>query len=192
MPRVHGCKRAAGKKKTFMKPCRLLAISGSLRKQSYNSALLEALSQIAPAYIEIRIFKTVGDLPLFNPDREAENIPALLDLTFELQAADGLIIASPEYAHGISGAMKNLLDWLVSGEEFVNKPVVLFNTSPRAHHAQDALREVITTMSGRIIEPASIAVALLGTNFTAAEIAARAEFSDPLLAALAHFYKAIQ
>lgn len=174
-----------------MKPCKLLAISGSLRKESYNSALLEALSLIAPAHVEIRIFKMLGDLPLFNPDREDENIPALLALKTELQAADGLIIASPEYAHGISGAMKNLLDWLVSGEEFVNKPVALFNTSPRAHHAQDALREVITTMSGQIVEAASVAVPLLGTQFSAEDIVQQSELVAILLDALQEFRRAI-
>jgi len=174
-----------------MRPCKLLAISGSLRKESYNSALLEALSLIAPAHIEICIFKMLGDLPLFNPDREHENIPALLTLKTELQAADGLIIASPEYAHGISGAMKNLLDWLVSGEEFINKPVALFNTSPRAHHAQDALREVITTMSGQIVETASISVPLLGTQFSAQDIVRQADLVEILLDALLEFERAI-
>lgn len=174
-----------------MKHCRLLAISGSLRKNSYNSALLRALDRVAPEDIEIRIFNAVGDLPLFNPDYEMEEIPVLTHLKKELRSADGLIIASPEYAHGISGVMKNLLDWLVSGEEFVNKPVALMNTSPRAHHAQDALREVITTMSGRIIEPASIAIPLLGTNFTAKDIVEEAALVDLLSKALQDFRNAL-
>ena len=60
--------------------------------------------------------------------------------------------------------LKNALDWLVSGEEFPYIPVALFNTSPRATHAQAALREVISTMSGKIIQSAAITVSLLGTN----------------------------
>ena len=65
--------------------------------------------------------------------------------------ASALIIASPEYAHGISGVSKNALDWLVSYEGFVDKPIALVNASPRARHAFDALHEVLRTMSANII-----------------------------------------
>ncbi len=100
-----------------MESVKLLALSGSLRKTSYNKAAIETLKVLAPNYIEITVGE-IGNLPLFNPDRENENIPALEKLKFSLNEASGLIIASPEYAHGISGPLKNALDWLVSGEEF--------------------------------------------------------------------------
>ena len=64
-------------------------------------------------------------------------------LLASLIASDALVIASPEYAHGVSGVIKNALDWMVGNESFVNKPVALFNTSPRAKHAQAALRETL-------------------------------------------------
>lgn len=60
-------------------------------------------------------------------------------LKSSLNTSSGLILASPEYAHGISGPMKNALDWLVSGTEFIHLPIMLINTSPRASHAQVAL-----------------------------------------------------
>lgn len=175
-----------------MQHLRILAISGSLRKASYNTALLEALRMCSPSHIDIIIYKNIGALPLFNPDLENDQSPALVrELKMELERAQGLIIASPEYAHGISGVLKNALDWLVSGEEFVGLPVALFNASPRATHAQAALREVIGTMSARIVEPASIAMALLGTNLTAVDIAADADLREVLIAAVENFYSAI-
>jgi len=147
-----------------MKKIRVLALSGSLRKNSYNTSLLSAASRLSPDDIELVIFDQMARLPLFNPDRENESIPSVMELKNELRKSHGLIVSSPEYAHGISGVMKNALDWLVSGEEFPYMPVVLYNTSPRASHAQAALREVILTMSGTIIESASMNIPLLGTN----------------------------
>lgn len=139
---------------------KLLALSGSLREASYNTAAIQALKLLAPPHIDITI-GSIGDLPLFNPDREDEQIPALEDLSKLLKQADGLILASPEYAHGVSGPMKNALDWLVGGPEFPYKPIMLINTSPRATHAQESLREIIRTMSGVLIEGAHVSIPLL-------------------------------
>jgi chromate reductase, NAD(P)H dehydrogenase (quinone) len=173
-----------------MKKSRILAISGSLRQISYNTAAIKALAALAPSHIEVNVFEGIENLPLFNPDRENEVIEAVVMLKKSLQQADALIIASPEYAHGISGVMKNSLDWLVSGEEFINVPVALINTSPRAGIAQKALREVINTMSGRIIEDASISIPLLGSNYNTEAIVADPDISQMLITALHAIHEA--
>jgi NAD(P)H-dependent FMN reductase len=103
---------------------------------------------------------------LFNPDREDDPPGAVRALRVAVAEADALLVASPEYAHGISGPMKNALDWLVSFEGVVGKPVTLVNASPRAHHAYDALREVLQTMSLRIVPEASVTLPLLGACIT--------------------------
>jgi len=122
----------------------------------------------------VTVFSGLGDLSLFNPDLE-DNPPGPVRIfRSAIRQADALLIASPEYAHGISGVMKNALDWLVSFEGVVNKPIALVNTSPRARHAYDALREVLRTMSTNIIEDASRPIALLG--FTDSE---EAMLTDP-------------
>ncbi len=169
---------------------RLLALSGSLRRSSYNSAVIEALKVLVPAQVDLQS-GDIRHLPLFDPDREEENIASVAALKLALGEADGLVLASPEYAHGISGPMKNALDWLVSGEEFPGKPVMLINTSPRAHHAQDALREVLRTMSGKIIEPACVAVPLLGSGLDSGGIVEHETISNLLKAALGRFCDAI-
>lgn len=174
-----------------MKKISLLALSGSLRKSSYNTAAINALKTLSPSNVEITIGK-IEELPLFNPDMEDNVIPALHKLKHALKSSSGLIIASPEYAHGISGPLKNALDWLVSGEEFPDKPVMLINTSPRAHHAYDALKEVITTMSGNIIEPSLITIPLLGSELNAENIITDIEIASTLQSGLSMFCDAIE
>ncbi len=173
-----------------MKKIKLLALSGSLRTASYNTAALQALSKLSPLHIDVKVYRDMATLPLFNPDNEGK-VDSVKDLKMQLAASQGLIIASPEYAHGITGVLKNTLDWLVSGEEFVGIPIMLLNTSPRATHAQTALREVLTTMSGNIVEKASIAVPLLGSEFKTDDIVQQGEMSSLLAHALENFYTAI-
>ncbi len=141
---------------------RILAIPGSLRVASINAALLRAAARVAPPGIVVGVFSGLGDLPLFNPDLESPLPPRVHSFRERVAAADALLIASPEYAHGVTGAIKNALDWLVSYEPFVNKPVAVLNTSPRAQHADAALRETLKTMSAHLVESASITLPLLG------------------------------
>jgi chromate reductase, NAD(P)H dehydrogenase (quinone) len=143
---------------------KVLGISGSLRAASLNSALLRTAARIAPQGMQVSILRGLGELPLFNPDLEAQVPQAVALLRREVDAADALLIATPEYARGVSGIIKNALDWLVSHEGFVGKPVALLNASPRAHHAQAALRETLRTMSAVLIEEASVAIPLLGAG----------------------------
>jgi len=163
---------------------KILAISGSLRKASLNSALLRAIAHIAPNDIKIELYRGLGDLPLFNPDIELPEPDTVADLRHQIVAADALLIASPEYAHGVTGVIKNALDWMVGNESFVYKPVALLNTSPRAHHAQAALRETVVTMSARIIADACITLPLLGTGFNETDIEQDAGMRTQLLAML--------
>lgn len=170
---------------------RILAISGSLRKVSSNTALLHAAIALSPKNVEMKLYDGLGDLPHFNPDLEPTP-PLVTDLRKQLGWSDGLVISSPEYAHGISGVLKNALDWLVSGEEFVGKPIALFNASPRAIHAQASLTEIVTTMAGRIVPEASITVSLLGKNLDATGIVDDTEISSELQAAIVAFATAIE
>jgi len=162
----------------------VLAMSGSLRAASNNSALLRAVSRLAPPGIGVALFDGLGNLPLFNPDIEATNPPAVARLRARLIAADAVIIASPEYAHGVTGAMKNALDWMVGCEAFVNKPVALLNASPRAVHAQASLKETLTMMSARVIEESSISVPILGSGLDEEGIIAHPDISRRLVESL--------
>lgn len=140
----------------------------------------------------MKLYQGLGDLPHFNPDLEPTEPSSVTDLRAQLKWSDGLIISSPEYAHGVPGVLKNALDWLVSGEEFMGKPVALFNASPRATYAQASLTEIVTTMAGQIIPEASITVSLLGKHLDADGIVANPQTSDELRSAIVSFAAAIQ
>ena len=171
---------------------RLVGISGSLRAASSNTALLGAAAALAPAGVEVELYRGLAQLPHFNPDLEASEPAAVTELRRLVREADGLLISSPEYAHGPPGSLKNALDWLVGGSEFVGKPVALLNASPRATHGQAALAETIRTMAARLVDEACVAVPLLGAGLGAETIVARPELAEPVRAALAALVRAIE
>jgi NAD(P)H-dependent FMN reductase len=171
-----------------LSPMRILAISGSLRARSTNTLLLQAAMELASPDMRMVLYSGLGSLPHFNPDldpdldQKLENtvLPeACRELRREVGISDGLLISSPEYAHGIAGSMKNALDWLVGSTEFPGKPVAVLNASPRASHADLQLREILKTMAAQLVEQASIVVPIQGTNLDLPGI-----LSDPALSAL--------
>ena len=165
---------------------RVFAISGSLRHASSNSALVGAAARLAPVGVEIAIYRELGEIPPFNPDLDTDSAPAaVLRLRAALEASDAILISSPEYAHGVSGVLKNALDWVVSSGELIYKPIALINASARATHAHAALRETLTTMSGRVIREASVTIPLEGSAWDANVIAQDAHLSELLRSALA-------
>ncbi len=154
---------------------RVLAISGSLRKGSTNTAALEALARLAPEGVRVLVYQDLARIPPYSPDDDVEDCrkpEAVEALRAMVGACDAIVIAAPEYAHGVPGALKNALDWLVTSETFAGRNVVLINASPRAYHAQASLREILATMSARFLAEAFITLPLTGRTVTADEIAA--------------------
>ncbi len=166
---------------------RILAICGSLRAASSNRAALEAAVLLAPAGVEVVLYEGLAGLPHFNPDLDDDPPPAAARLRAEIGRCDGLLISSPEYAHGVAGAMKNALDWLVGSLEFPGTPVALINTSPRASLAQAQTRETLKTMSAAIVEDACIELPLMGRGLDADGVVADGPLSAALRAALESF-----
>ena len=144
-------------------PASVIALSGSLRAQSSNAALLRAAIALAPPALAITYDdQSIGTLPHFSPDLDTAEPPAAVRAFRErLAAAEGVIICSPEYAHGVPGALKNALDWIVSSGELMNKPVLLLNASPAGgQYAQAALTATLTVMSAAVL-PESLSAPFL-------------------------------
>jgi chromate reductase len=172
---------------------KILAISGSLRAVSSNTAVLRAAARLAPAGVDITIYDGIACLPFFNPDIDGDQVPgAVAAFRGLIGDADGILISSPEYARGVAGVLKNALDWLVASFEFPNKPVALINTSPRATHALAALTLTLETMSAKLVGDASITLPLLGTANDEMSIVADNELAELLRTAITRFAAAIQ
>jgi NAD(P)H-dependent FMN reductase len=164
-----------------------LAISGSLRAHSSNTEVLRACAILAPASISVRIFDGLADLPHFNPDLDKEGAhlpPSVETFRAEIDAADALLISSPEYAHGVPGVLKNALDWLVSAPGMLFKPIGLINISSRSTHAYASLIETLRTMSTAPVPEASVELSLTSRSQSADEIAADPQIANRLRSSL--------
>ncbi len=157
---------------------KILAVSGSLRECSSNSALLRALAMLAPVGVDFSLSPPLDSLPFFNSDVEEAGLPPSVQTwRSSVGAAEALVISSPEYARGVSGVLKNALDWLVGGTEINGKPIAVVNARPQATVAHAALVETLRTMGGRVVD--QTAVPLTGRKLDDKGIAA-----DPQLSAL--------
>jgi chromate reductase, NAD(P)H dehydrogenase (quinone) len=136
---------------------KIIGISGSLRTISLSTALLKTAATLAPCDVKLMVYDGIGNLPHFNPELDKEPAPAAVsDFRSQLNSSAGVVISTPEYAHGIPGALKNALDWLVASGELYEKPVALFSASPYTRFAPASLIETLTVMMARLIPDAFI------------------------------------
>jgi chromate reductase len=158
----------------------IAGVSGSLRAASLNGLYLRALALACPAHINFHIYDKLGDIPAFNVDKDENPPEPVRHWKAFLAQSDMIILASPEYAHGISGVLKNALDWLVSDFQLLDRPLAFPNVSVRATIAQTHLEEVIRTMGFTLVDScspqASLERPLIKLDLSAEEIA-----SDPIL-----------
>lgn len=148
----------------------VLAISGSLRAASLNTAMLRMAQSSVPHGVGLHVYEELGQLPLFNPDLEGDEPAAVHHLRAAIGRSDALLFASPEYAHGISGVLKNALDWMVSSGVFVSKPVALWNASPRASLGLAALRQSLHAMSARLVYSADLELLIKPSGPTPSQV----------------------
>jgi len=136
----------------------ILLISGSLRPGSTNTALLRTAQVVAPAGISAVLYDGLATLPHFNPDDDRQPLhPCVVDLRTRIGAADALLLSTPEYAGGLPGSFKNLLDWTVGGGETYGKPLAWVNASASptgATAAYGSLRIVMSRTGADIVEAA--------------------------------------
>lgn len=175
---------------------RILAISGSLRAASSNTALLRAAARLASQGVEVVVYERLSCLPHFNPDLDdldREIAPLeVVDFRSQLDASDSVLISSPEYAHGVPGTLKNAIDWVVSSGQIYEKPVALLNASMSATHAYASLTEILTTADADIIQEASVRVGLPTNRIGEDDIVSDPQLSGVLRTVVAALARAIE
>jgi chromate reductase, NAD(P)H dehydrogenase (quinone) len=138
---------------------RLLAISGSLRAGSYNTALARAAADVAPKGVEVVIFDGLGELPLFDADLEGDDHPAVRHLRESIADADAVLFVTPEYNGSIPGVLKNAVDWASRPRDDAalrNKTVAVAGASTGQYGAlwaQQDLRRVLGIAGARVVCP---------------------------------------
>lgn len=163
---------------------RFLAISGSLRPESSNTALLRALAALAPEDLEITLFQGLGDLPHFDPGLKLDPLhfdapPSVMNLRAALASAEAVIFCTPEYAFGMPGVLKNALDWAVSMAVLEHKPAAALAASPSntgGEKAHQGLLWVLAALGMELPEGASFTVPHIRSKLNAA-----GDITDPAL-----------
>ena len=143
----------------------LVAFAGSLRRKSFNRALVRAAQELAPDGLSIESIE-IGGLPFYDADVELEgDPPAVSAFKSSVQPADGLLIATPEYNDGIPGVLGNALDWasrLPGRSPLAGKPVAVMGASPSqigTARAQHHLRQILNHVQARTLPPPELLVA---------------------------------
>ncbi len=150
----------------------ILGLSGSLRRASFNAGLLRAATEVAPDGLRVQT-GSIHDVPLYNGDLEkAEGLPAAVKtLQAQLEAADGVLLVTPEYNNGIPGVFKNAIDWMSRGDGlkmWKGKPVALIGASPGGFGtilAQDHWLPVLRTLKVAFWAEGRLMVAKAGDKF---------------------------
>ncbi len=138
---------------------KVLGISGSLRRDSYNSALLRAAAERLPAGVELVEYERLAEVPPYDADAEALGTPAAVaELREAIHGADAVLLATPEYNHSLPGQLKNALDWAsrpAGQSALMGKPAAAIGASTGmfgAVWAQAEARKVLAALGGRVVE----------------------------------------
>ncbi len=168
---------------------RVLGLAGSLRGDSYNARLLHGAGALLPAGAELVVYDGLGDIPPYNEDEEQQLPPAVAALKAEIERADAVLVATPEYNGSIPGTLKNALDWVsrpAAGSPMRGRPAAVIGTSTGlfgAVWAQAELRKVLGVMGARVVDrelPIPQAQETLGEDGLPLEAAAREQLSATL------------
>jgi len=159
----------------------IVAISGSLRAASTNTALVRAAAALAPEGIDVAVYGGLAGLPHFSPELDGDAAPAPVQaLRALLAGADGVLVCTPEYAFGMPGSLKNALDWLVTSGELWRKPVAALSASPSARGGEKAHAALVLTLSA--LEAATVAEASLLVPFVSTKVDKSGNVTDPATA----------
>jgi chromate reductase, NAD(P)H dehydrogenase (quinone) len=132
------------------KKIQILAVCGSLRQNSANIQVINYVASLVPPHVSFDIYEHLAGIPPFD---DGEPNDAVLDWRKRLREADGIFICTPEYAFGVSGVLKNALDWTVSSADMDGKPISLVTAATGGERAHAALQLTLNVISGNSVLP---------------------------------------
>lgn len=137
----------------------VLVISGSTREKSINLNLIRYLQNKYSDQLQLILYKGLSELPHFNVDLDTATAPMqVVQLRQQLKAVDAVLICTPEYAMGLPGSLKNLLDWTVSSSDFSNKPVAVITAATSGEKAHESLLGTLKVIEAKIDDRASLLI----------------------------------
>lgn len=149
------------------KKAQILAISGSTRNNSSNHRLIKAIARLLEDDMQLHLYEGIALLPHFDPDITDDHMPQpVADFKRQLREADGVIICTPEYAHGVPGSLKNALDWTVGSGEFSTKPTILITASTDGRYGHNALLETLRVIEAGNIDNLNLLIQFIKTKLT--------------------------
>lgn len=144
---------------------KILAIPGSVREHSTHKSFILAMAGLSKESLHIDLYDGIGGLPAFNPDIDEANTPtSVTEFRNKLKAADGIIICTPEYAHGVPGVLKNAIDWTVGSGEFYQKPTLLVTASTDGRFGHQAMLEILRVIAAKRIDELQLLVPFIKTK----------------------------
>ena len=144
---------------------KILAILGSTRQNSTNHRLIKAISEMSKDIFDIQLYNGLSLLPYFNPDDDGERVSREVTLFRQLLGnADGVIICTPEYAHGVPGVLKNAIDWTVGSGDFSHKPTLLITASTDGKYGHQALLETLRVIEAKNIDALQLLISFASTK----------------------------
>ena len=170
----------------------IFAISGSLRLGSSNHAILQALGKMIPSNITYTIFNGMSEIPAFDPGLDNDEPPAAVT-TFrnKISEADAIIICTPEYAFGVPGQLKNMLDWLVSSSSLVDKPVMLVTASSQGQYAHESLQLTLGALTAKLSEETNLLIPFIRSKMDSEGNIVDKVVKENLKKSFSHFVKSV-
>ncbi len=150
-----------------MRKKNVLAILGSTRKSSTNHNLIKAIAELSAETLNVTVFNGIANLPQFNPDHDGKNVVSeVADFRQKVNDADGVLICTPEYAHGVPGTLKNAIDWTISSGEFPHKPTMLITASTDGSYGHKALLETLKAIEAKNIDNLQMVIPFAKTKIS--------------------------
>lgn len=144
---------------------KVIALCGSTRQNSTNHSLIRAIAALSKGSLKITLYDGIERLPQFNPDKDGDNVVAeVSDLRHQLDNAEGIIICTPEYAHGVPGTLKNAIDWTISSSQFPHKPTMLITASTDGSFGHKALLETLKAIEAKNIDNLQLVISFAKTK----------------------------